>query len=55
MTEDPRMVEWARTGWSKEEENKISDLMKEDKSTRPQAIQKMQRLKKDKKWSPNGL
>ena len=42
-------------GWSEVEEAKIAELMKENKLTRIQAIQKMRRLVQDKKWSPNVL
>lgn len=40
------MVKDSRDGWTKEEEEWIAKLMIEDKSTRIQAIQKMQRIKK---------
>jgi hypothetical protein len=42
-------------GWSEQEEAKIAELMKQEKLTRIEAIQKMQRLKHDKKWRPTDV
>lgn len=51
----PQRGNMSEKGWSEQEEAKIAELMKNDKLTRIAAIQKMQRLKHDKKWRPTDV